>query len=101
VEELSHELRRIRWMLLIPTFSKDQIIRSNQLEMSICSWFVNYDLRLCGIDYTAIYQGAIHVVKTHRATVRPAHATEHKRVSLVFGHGDVLKALRGLTDDLD
>ena len=81
VIELSHELRRaLSGMGLVPLIGQNQEIRADELKMAVGLRFINYNLRLGGIDNAAAYQGQIHVMKAHCPGVGASDATKEQRV---------------------
>jgi hypothetical protein len=92
MKDLSHELRRRAWMLLIPGAGNNEIVGTGQLQASVWVRFVEHDLGMRDVHDTAAHQGVIHEVKAHCPKVISAHATEFEAIPLVLGHLHVLKA---------
>jgi len=62
VKELSHELRRLSWMSLIPVARNNQEVGSDQLQVAVWHRLVDHDLGTRGVYHAGGYEGHVHVM---------------------------------------
>src|SRR5215472_10210237 len=101
MEQLTHELRWAVRMRGIPGISQDNKLDSGKFQAAIRLRLIEHGLWTRRVQHSAADQRAIHVVKTHCARIRPAHAAERKLISRTHGDLHILEARSCFPDHLD
>src|SRR5262245_63798357 len=102
MKELSHQLWRVSRVLVVPVLRDDEEVSARNAQAAVRQRFIQDDLGMGRIEFTTIEdQSEVDVMKTHRAVVGPADATEQKLVLSVCCRLDILEALGCFPDRLD
>src|SRR5215470_14673716 len=103
VKKLSHQVWRPWFMRLvvIPLLRIHQKIRAGQLQTSVCSRFIENDLRLGWINHATAHQIHIDEMEAHRSLVGSAHAAKTKGISFSFSLYDIVEPIGRFPNHLD
>src|SRR5580704_7626349 len=100
MKELTHKLWRTL-LLCIPRFGENQKIGTDQSQSSAWRRLVDHDLRMHRVEFAAVYQSSVHIVKPHRSRIRSAYTAKLKDIAFRLGYGHILKALGRFPDNFD